>query len=60
MKRYQLVDSLSWEKSICSVLFESDEASVVEALETKVSQTLNQQFEVVDAWRQRFQIYDPQ
>ncbi len=53
MKRYQLVDSLSWQKSICSVFFESDDPSVVETLEEEVSKTLNQRLEVVDAWDNR-------
>jgi len=55
MKRYQLVHSLSWEKSVCSMLFESNDVEVIETLETKVSETLNDRYEVIDAWDNRNQ-----
>jgi hypothetical protein len=53
MKRYQLVHSLSWEKSVCSVLFESNDAPIIESLEEKVNSTLDDPYEIVDAWDSR-------
>lgn len=48
MKRFQLVHSLSWEKGICSVLFESNDAPLIESLEEKVNSTLDDRYEIVD------------
>lgn len=55
MKRYQLVDALAWEQSICSVLYESDDVAFIEKLETKLGEAMNQRLEVVDTWDRRNQ-----
>ena len=50
MKRYQLVDALGWEKSICTVLLESDDCSIALAQQNVLSPAMNQPLGVIDTW----------
>jgi hypothetical protein len=50
MKRYQLVDALAWEKSICVSFFESDDVSIAQAHVSRLSTALNQPLDVIDTW----------
>jgi hypothetical protein len=51
MRRFQLVDALAWEKSICVPIFESDDESLALAYLPKLSTAMDQPLEVIDAWR---------
>ena len=48
--RFKVVHALSWEKSICSVLFESDDEETALSQATLLSDTLKDAYEVVDSW----------
>ena len=50
MKRYQVVDSASWQQSICSVMFASDDESVALEHASRLGVAIGSAFEVIDAW----------
>jgi len=50
MPRFKVVHSPSWEKSICSVFFESDDEEVALSQATMLSDRLKEPYEVIDSW----------
>ena len=50
MKRYQVVDSASWQQSICSVMFASNDESVALEQASRLGIAMGSALEVIDAW----------
>jgi hypothetical protein len=54
MKRFQLVDALAWEKTICTVLIESHDDSILLNYQAALSTAMDQPLEIIDTSRERF------
>lgn len=50
MAQYKVVHALSWQHEICSVFFESNDPSIALAQATLLSERLNDEYRVIDAW----------
>ena len=51
MPRYVLVDALAWEVSICTVLFESNDLTLVLEQKERLSTAMSQPLGVLDSYR---------